>query len=60
VFQGDLIITPSWSLVDGEANRSIIWEVLEFNARQLDLLPPDADEPLVYTTLTQLPQPSPE
>ena len=60
VVQGDMIITPSWSLVEGEANRTIVWEVDDFNERQLELLPPDADEPVIYTTLSQLPQPSPE
>ena len=60
IVQGDLIITPSWSLVEGEANRTIVWEVDDFNERELFMLPPGAEEPVVYTTLSQLPQPSPE
>lgn len=67
VFLGDLIMTPSWSLVEGEANRTTTFEVDEFSERQIGLiqLDPNTDkpaweEPVIYTTLSQLPQPSPE
>lgn len=60
VLSGDMVITPTWSLTEGEANRTLVWEVDYFDERELHLLPPGAEEPVVYVTLSQLPVASPE
>lgn len=60
VLSGELILTPSWSLDQEEINRTVVWEVQEWDERGLELLPPDTEEPIVLGTLQALPEPSPE
>jgi hypothetical protein len=60
VIRGDLVLTPSWSLDEVEVNRTALWTIDDFDERGLALLPPDAEEPRIYTVLETLPQPAPE
>lgn len=51
----DLIFNAAWAVDDTPTNQNRVYEVVDWEPRQILLLPPDADEALFYTTLSSLP-----
>lgn len=58
IISGDLIITPVWSLVDDEANRTSTLVIDDYNPRLIALIWPGEEEPVTYVTVQDLPRPA--
>ncbi|MFK7927132.1 MAG: hypothetical protein AB8H79_03015 [Myxococcota bacterium] len=57
IFSGELVLTPVWSLQEDEINRTQTLIVDDFSEREISLLFPGDDEPIVFVALQALPTP---
>jgi hypothetical protein len=55
VLNRELIFNAAWATDDTPTNKNRVYELVDWDPLQLLLLPPDAEEPLFYTTLSRLP-----
>lgn len=56
VIDHELILIAGWSLGDTPTGQNRVYEIAEFEPRQLLLVPPGAEQGLIYTTLERLPE----